>query len=185
MALKVIGQIIDQTNKPSNGANKIGLKNVLYESIEIVWPIFSVKASANVCWLAGSQNLAYALASALMSVSSVIAPCQTLAFLAINQSLPNRLNSPTNSQTISNGTKTKSKTERNIHHVLVLCVCETNNLDFVDISINYIILNIMAETTTVKDYFTSCFDKKLLIKKGIIAACALALILILSLPFYF
>lgn len=43
----------------------------------------------------------------------------------------------------------------------------------------------MAETTTVKDYFTSCFDKKLLIKKGIIAACALALILILSLPFYF
>lgn len=42
----------------------------------------------------------------------------------------------------------------------------------------------MTETTTVKEYFKSCFEKKLLIKKGIIAAIALALVLIFSLSFF-
>lgn len=42
----------------------------------------------------------------------------------------------------------------------------------------------MQETSTVKDYFKKCFDKNLLIKKGIIAACALIIVLAFSLSFY-
>ncbi|MCQ3908750.1 MAG: hypothetical protein MJ200_04395 [Mycoplasmoidaceae bacterium] len=59
----------------------------------------------------------------------VTTPCHTLAFLAISQSLCNKLNSPLNSQTIKNGTKTKTSTDRNIHHVLVLCEECTKNID--------------------------------------------------------
>lgn len=43
----------------------------------------------------------------------------------------------------------------------------------------------MAETSKVKQYFTKCFDKKLLIQKAIIASIALALVLIFSLSFFF
>lgn len=43
----------------------------------------------------------------------------------------------------------------------------------------------MAETSKVKQYFKQCFDKKLLIQKGIIAGIALAIVLIFSLSFYF
>lgn len=43
----------------------------------------------------------------------------------------------------------------------------------------------MQETTKAKDYFKKCFDKNLLITKGIIAACALVVVLAFSLSFYF
>lgn len=43
----------------------------------------------------------------------------------------------------------------------------------------------MAETTKAKDYIKECFSKKMLIQKGIIAFCALVLVLTLSLSFYF
>ncbi|MBQ0045634.1 MAG: signal peptidase II [Mycoplasma sp.] len=43
----------------------------------------------------------------------------------------------------------------------------------------------MAETSKIQQYFKSCFNKKLLIQKGIIAAAALVLVLIMSLSFYF
>lgn len=42
----------------------------------------------------------------------------------------------------------------------------------------------MAESSKVKQYFKECFNKKLLIQKGIIAAAALVLVLIMSLSFY-
>ena len=43
----------------------------------------------------------------------------------------------------------------------------------------------MQETSTAKDYFKKCFNKNLLITKGIIAACALVVVLAFSLSFYF
>ena len=43
----------------------------------------------------------------------------------------------------------------------------------------------MAETSKIKQYFKKCFDKKLLLQKGIIALCALVLVLVMSLSFYF
>lgn len=43
----------------------------------------------------------------------------------------------------------------------------------------------MADTSKIKQYFKKCFDKKLLLQKGVIALCALVLVLIMSLSFYF
>lgn len=43
----------------------------------------------------------------------------------------------------------------------------------------------MEQTTTFNDYIKKCFSKKLLIQKGIIAGCALILVLAFSLSFFF
>ena len=43
----------------------------------------------------------------------------------------------------------------------------------------------MGQTSKVKQYFGNCFKKKLLMQKGIIAICALFLVLAISLPFYY
>lgn len=43
----------------------------------------------------------------------------------------------------------------------------------------------MEKTSSIKQYFKKCFEKKLLIEKAIIAAIALAIVLIFSLSFYF
>ncbi|MCQ3907874.1 MAG: hypothetical protein MJ219_04070 [Mycoplasmoidaceae bacterium] len=105
--------------------------------------------------------------------------------MAISQSLCNKLNSPHNSQTIRNGTKTKTNTDKNIHQVLVLCVALTKNIDWPFIAFKLYNNNIMAETSKARKYFKKCFSKNLLIKKAIIAVAAAILVLSLSLSFYF
>ena len=85
-------------------------------------------------------------------------PCQTLAFLAINQSLPNKLNSPHSNKTIKKGTKTNNKTDKNIHHVLVLCVEFIRKIDWFFISKLYTIyLFVYSHVDNNSNYFFALF----------------------------